>query len=86
MAPGDERYLWIEILWDALSRRTPIDDHFPRAVPSATMVQAVGLKLSERVASTTVWRRSLRRQTGAESAYHHGRGQRPRLPMKRKTP
>ena len=40
--------------WIALSGRILIDDQFPRAVPSATMVQAIGLKSSERVASATI--------------------------------
>jgi len=85
MAPGMTNGICgIENSWDALPGRIPINDHFPKALPSATKVQAVGLQSSERVASTTIGQHPLRRSTGAEGAYHYSRGQRPRLPMKKK--
>jgi len=87
MAPGMTNGICgIENSWDALPGRIPINDHFPKALPSATKVQAVGLQSSERVASTTIGQHPLRRSTGAEGAYHYSRGQRPRLPTKRNTP
>src|SRR4030095_1927103 len=73
-----------ENVWPALSGRDKFIRIFPKALPSARKVQAVGFQSSERLASTMIRQQPLRRSTGAEIAYHYSRGQRPRLPMKKK--